>query len=282
MTTGAVIFAHNNPGVDYTKMANFAASRVKEFLDIPVTIITDNPQWLLSEYPDHVFDNVITLPVTDPTTLKAFADGSLHDKKLPWKNTTRNQVYNLTPYSKTLVIDSDYIINSSILKIALERDDLFQIYQNSFDLSGWRDTKCFQRINSYAIPFYWATAFVFQKDPVVESFFDLVSYIKANWLYFRTLYNIDVAMFRNDFAFSIAIHIMNGKTNGEFTTPLPGTMTYILDRDIILDIDGPDLKFLVEKQGYLGEYIAAKTSGIDVHVMNKLSLSRVIDGGLGV
>ena len=37
------------------------------------------------------------------------------------------------------------------------------------------------------------------------------------------------------------------------------------------------LQFLIEKKDHLGEYTAAKTEGIDVHVMNKISLSRCID-----
>jgi hypothetical protein len=96
------------------------------------------------------------------------------------------------------------------------------------------------------------------------------------------LYNIDSVAFRNDFAFSIAIHIMNGKSNGRFATELPGTMSYILDKDILIDIDNNKMKFLVEKENYFGEYILAKTTGIDVHVMNKFSLSRFIEGGTGV
>ena len=35
----------------------------------------------------------------------------------------------------------------------------------------------------------------------------------------------------------------------------------------------------LEKEKYLGEYIALKTQGIDVHVMNKYSLLRLIDDG---
>ena len=96
------------------------------------------------------------------------------------------------------------------------------------------------------------------------------------------LYNIDQTAFRNDYAFSIAIHIMNGKTNGEFATDLPGTKKYTIDRDILLTIDGVKMKFLVEKENHLGEYMLAKTNGLDVHVMNKFSLSRFIDGGYGV
>lgn len=281
MTNGALIFAHNNTDVDYIKLANFAASRVKKFLDIPVSIVTDGKNWLLEQYPNHEFDKIIKLETKD-TNKKEFYDGSLSYKKLHWKNITRHQAYNLTPYDKTLVIDSDYIINSSILKFAFEKDELFQIYQKSFDLSGWRDTSYFERINPHSIPFYWATAFVFQKDPIVNAFFDLIAYIKENWSYFRMLYNMGPTIFRNDFAFSIAIHIMNGKTDGEFATPLPGTMTYVQDRDILINIKDTSMNFLVEKKDYLGEYIAAKTADIDVHVMNKMSLSRVIDGGTGV
>lgn len=281
MSTGALIFAHNNTGVDYVKLAVFAAHRVKKFLNIPVSLVTENIEWLNKTYPDHPFDKVIEVP-SEKSASKIFHDGSLSSKPLEWKNLSRNQAYDITPYDRTLVLDSDYILNSEILKIALERDATFQIYQTSFDLAGWRDTTYFQKINPYSIPFYWATVFVFDKNIITKTFFDLISYIKANWLYFRTLYNITAAVYRNDFAFSIAIHIMNGKTNGGFATALPGTMTYIQDRDILLEVTDTKMKFLVEKEKHLGEYIAAKTSGIDVHVMNKASLSRVIDGGYGV
>jgi hypothetical protein len=277
MTTGALIFAHNNTEVDYVKIANFAASKVRKHLDIPVTLVTSDEGWLSTQYPDHCFDQVISIEI-EPSNKKSFYDGALFSKTLDWNNVTRHRAYDLSPYDTTLVIDSDYIVNSDILKIALERDELFQIYKSSFDLAGWRNTSAFERLNSYSIPFYWATAFVFKKDPVIESFFNLISYIKFNWAYFRALYNLNISPFRNDYAFSIAIHIMNGKTNGEFATALPGTMTYIQDKDLLLEINDDSMKFLVEKQKYIGEYIAAKTTGIDVHVMNKMSLVRAIDG----
>lgn len=75
---------------------------------------------------------------------------------------------------------------------------------------------------------------------------------------------------------------MNGKTNGQFAVELPGKMVYAMDRDILVSIDGNKMKFLIEKKDFLGEYLAAKTTGLDVHVINKLSLSRYIDGGSGV
>lgn len=281
MSVGALIFAHNNAGIDYTKLAVYSASRVTKYLDIPVTLVTDNKKWLEKNYPDHPFENVIETSV-EKSSDKLFYDGTLSYKKLEWKNLSRNRAYDLTPYDKTLVLDSDYIISSDILKIGLERDVPFQIYKDSVDISGWRDVTEFQRINPYSIPFYWATVFIFEKNFLTQAFFDLVTYIKSNWLYFRVLYGIESPTFRNDYAFSIAINIMNNKMPGDFAIELPGKMNYIKDRDILLKIVDSKMQFLVEKEKHIGEYIAVKTTDLDIHIMNKSSLTRVIDGGLGV
>jgi hypothetical protein len=282
MKNGAIIFAHNNTGIDYTKLAVFSAMRVKEYLDIPVSIITDNPQYLYSNYPNHPFDQVITTTTSEIGYQRLFYDGSMSSKKLEWKNLTRHQVYDLTPYDKTLVLDSDYVVCSSNLKLAFERDEPFQIFKDSLDISYWRDTTPYHRVNTYSIPFYWATVFVFSKDPTTRAFFDLVTYIKHNWLYFRILYSIDQPTFRNDFAFSIAINIMNGKMEGDFALGLPGKMCFIEDKDVLLDIKDDAMKFLLQKKEYLGQYTAAKTTGLDIHVMNKPSLLRIIDGYFNV
>jgi len=282
MNVGAVIIAQNNQLIDYTKLAVFSASRVKKYLGIPVSLITDNVQWLSEEYPNHPFENVIEIPFYDVFSMKEFNDGSFSASTHEWKNLSRPKVYELSPYDKTLVIDSDYIICSDNLKNALDLDYHLQIYKTSLDLAYLRNTGEFDRINCYSIPFYWATTFIFQKNLVTESFFNLVSYIQTNWLYFRSLYNIQSPAFRNDFAFSIAIHIMNGKTNGEFAIDLPGKMNFLLDKDFLMSIDNDKIKFLVSKKDHYGEYILGSTKGLDVHVMNKQSLTRVIDGVLGV
>ena len=282
MTTGSIIFAQNNSTVDYVKLAIFSAIKIKQHLGIPVSLVTDIKSWVENTYPDHPFDRIIEIPNDTIIQKKQFHDGTLSSHKLEWKNQLRSSVYDLTPYDRTLVVDSDYLINSDILKSALDNHYDFQIYRNSFDLAGWRNNDEFKRINQYSIPFYWATVFIFNKNTITESFFNLVTYIKSNWLYFRNLYSIESGIFRNDFAFSIAIHIMNEKTAGDFAVELPGVMTYITDRDFLISIKDQSMQFLLEKKNHPGEYIAAKTRDMDVHVMNKLSLSRYIDGGSGV
>ena len=275
MTRGVLIFAQNNAEIDYAKISLFAAKRVKEYLGVPVSLVTDSAGWLKQSQPDAelVFDQIIEI-WTETHQTKKFYDGSLAVKTLTWKNLSRSDCCFLSPYDETLVIDSDFIISSPTLKNIWDNQNDFLIYKDSFDLANWRDDRSFRYLNQHSIPFYWATAFYFKKTASTWAFFDLIKNIKLNWNYYRLLYNIDSTVFRNDFAFSIAIHMMGE----DFATPLPGKMNYILDRDILLEIDNAKLKFLVEKKNYNGEYTAVKTSNLDVHVMNKYSLTRCIDG----
>jgi len=282
MSQGIVIFAQNNADVDYIKLATFSANRAKQYLDLPVSLITDSRGWLEESQPDHPFDQIIDVEYTSASQRKSFFDGSLTSRNLEWRNFARNLAYDLTPYDTTLVIDSDYIINSSNLKSAFARDIDFQIYSKSMDLASWRNTDEFDRVNMYSITFYWATAYIFQKTEVTKSFFNLVAYVKSNWNYYRILYNIDSTLFRNDYAFSIAIHIMNENGLNSFAMDLPGSMAYTKDKDLLVSAIDNKMQFLLEKKDYPGEYILAKTTGLDMHVMNKFSLSRFIDGGSGV
>lgn len=282
MTTGALIFAQNNSSIDYVKMAAFAASRLQHYLNIPVSIVTNSKSWLLQSQPDHVFDQIIEITDTANDNYRRFNDGSLASKILDWKNYDRSTVYDLSPYDTTLVIDSDYIINSDFLAPLLRKDDDLQLFKTSYDVSSWRSTAEYTHITPYSIDFYWATVFIFNKNNLTNAFFKLITYIKENWNYFTTLYSITSPVYRNDFAFSIAIHIMNGSQAGYFATPIPGNMCYTTDRDLLVSIKDSSMQFLIEKQNYLGEYTAAKTTDVDVHVMNKASLNRFIDGGYGV
>lgn len=274
MTRGALIFAQNNNEIDYAKISLYAAQRVEQFLNIPVTLVTDSKDWLLQSQPSAktLFDRIITINA-DTSQTKKFYDGTLASKTLTWKNLSRSDCYELSPYDETLVIDSDYIISSNNLSKIWNNKKDFLIYRDSFDLAQWRDDRSFRYLNQLSIPFYWATAFYFKKTQANRAFFDIVKYIKSNWSYYRALYNIDSSVFRNDFAFSIAVNMMGE----EFAGPLPGKMHYTLDRDILVKIKENSFQFLVEKKNYSGEYIATKTVGLDMHIMNKYSLTRCLD-----
>ena len=192
MTRGVLIFAQNNAEIDYAKIALFAAKRVKEYLGVPVSLITDSASWLKQSQPDAelVFDQIIEI-WTETHQTKKFYDGSLAAKTLTWKNLSRVDCCFLSPYDETLVIDSDFIISSTTLKNIWNNRQDFLIYKDSFDLANWRDDRNFRYLNQHSIPFYWATAFYFKKTAATWAFFDLIKNIKLNWNYYRLLYNID-------------------------------------------------------------------------------------------
>ena len=54
-------------------------------------------------------------------------------------------------------------------------------------------------------------------------------------------------------------------------------MYYSIDRDILHSIKNDEVKILLEKKGYPGQYIFSKVKGSNIHVMNKFSLERFIN-----
>jgi hypothetical protein len=273
MTQGVLLFAQNNGTVDYVKMATYCATRIKKFLNMPVSLVTDSRNSVTDA---SVFDQIIEIESANDN-VKYFHDGAETRTKLVWKNQARSTCYTLTPYDETLVVDVDYIVNSDFLLYCWNQPHDFLIYQKSFDLAQSRDYSEFQRIGDYTIPFYWATVFWFRKTPIMEQFFTLVSHVKENWNYYKLLYQITSNNFRNDYAFSIAIHMMNGFTNGHFAVKIPKKLFYTMDTDFLVDMQDGRMKFLVQKKDNPLEYLPVAISNIDVHVMNKFSLLRYID-----
>ena len=275
MSNGAVLIARNNTEVDYVKQAVFCANRIIKFLDIPVSLITDNLEYVEKNHPDHPFDKIIIIENDTNYTYKKYNDGNFSRRNLEFKNTSRSDVYELTPYDNTLLMDTDFIISNSVLKNCFTQSNNFLIYKTGFELSDWRDLSEFNCISDTGIDFYWATVVYFKKSKETEMFFNLLKHIKEQWSHYRRLYNLNTDTFRNDHAFSIAIHIMNGYQQGNFTNPLPGTMFYTTDKDILLTINDTTFKFLIEFK--TGAYFPASITDSNVHVMNKFSLNRIID-----
>ena len=84
-------------------------------------------------------------------------------------------------------------------------------------------------------------------------------------------------VYRNDFAFSIAVHMLSGYVENNFIGKIPGKKYYSIDRDILIDLNNDEFKLLVEKQDRLGEYTLVKLKGSNLHIMNKFSLERIIN-----
>lgn len=194
---GVVLFAFNTDTVDYVAIADRCASVVSKSLSLPVTLITDK-----DSDPKFNYDHIVRLDYsgnnqrTDVVT----------KKQIQWKNFHRHTVYNHTPYDCTVMIDTDYIVlDKSLLKL-LDNDFDYLIMKNSNDFKESMPA----RMGNISLPYVWATVVLFRKTNKSRLFFNLVGRIQRNWNYYRSLFNVDAAQFRNDFAFAMANIILNG------------------------------------------------------------------------
>ena len=109
-------------------------------------------------------------------------------------------------------------------------------------------------------------------------FFDTIQHVIDNYDFYRMMYQIIPKKLRNDFVFSIAIHIMNGfKSNDRWPKPMPARMFTTTDCDILHKIDGDRYTFFLDKESHPGQYTVNSVRGCNLHVMNKFSLGRCID-----
>jgi hypothetical protein len=283
MTSGVLMFAHNNREIDYGMMAYVSARYVEKNLKVPVSLITDSGtiKWLDKKDTSlkNVFDKIIlTDELSQPERQdKRFYDGSVDYKKTAFNNGFRARAYDLTPYDKTLVIDTDVLIKNDQLKNIWNSNTDFMINHKHIDVEYSRNRNEFNKISEYTVDFYWATIFYFEKTEWTKTFFDLCQHIAENYEYYRFIYQIAYPLLRNDYIFSIAVHIMNGFNNKTKPQTLPADLYYTLDRDVLHQVNlNGDLVFLIQKENLLGEYTLAKTGNQNIHIMNKYSFSRNI------
>jgi hypothetical protein len=143
------------------------------------------------------------------------------------------------------------------------------------DLTGERGGILDSRVSETGVHMFWATTVMFNKSPESEFFFKLVDFVKDNYVYYADLFRFNPKQFRNDIAFSVAKHIMNGFET-EFAYTLPPILT-IFDKDILHTVDNDKLTFLVSQPNDVAGFWAATTKGTDVHIMNKQSIIRNAD-----
>jgi hypothetical protein len=277
MSKGVLLIANNNSNIDYLLQAISSAKRIKKYTNLPVTLVTETPEILDKEYKTekNVFDKVITLNPASGYTKKIYRDGERQSTSLDFKNTTRSRIYDLTPYDETLVLDTDVIVSNDIFLKCFEQKHDFLIYKKSFDVCAHRYIKEFDNIVDQGIEFYWATCVFFRKTATNEIFFNLIKHIHENYLHYKNLYYVTSGIFRNDFVFSIAIHIMNGYQKGDFAKSMPGTLYFSSDKDELVYLNDDQLILLLESTTNKEQSLVSLTKA-NVHVMNKFSIERIL------
>lgn len=199
MTRGVLLFAFNNDKVDYYAMAIATAKRANKFLNLPVTVITDSSTDL-TKYA-YQFDKVI-IKDADKSNLNALNE--------VWINKGRFQAYDLSPYDETLLLDTDYLINSDTLLKPFELYDDFMCHNCTSFLMMPDHAQEF--ISEHSFPTLWATVIYFKKTPKTKQIFDCMEMVQKNYHHYTQLYNMTVGNYRNDFSLTIALRIVCGQT----------------------------------------------------------------------
>lgn len=277
MTRGVLLFANNNAEIDYLKQACFCAKRIQNVLKLPVTLVTDSREIFDKKYKQYstLFDNVISFKTKHTPTSRIYKDSLQSAKSLEFKNNSRVYSYDLTPYDETIVMDTDVILFNSVFNKCFEQKQSILMYDESKNVSNLNSYTEFENITDSGIKFYWATCIYFKKDTNSKIFFELLKHIQENWDHYRLVYGIRSALYRNDFVFSIATHILNGFKHGNFVGSFPGTLFFSTDIDCVIKIEDNGIKLLSLAQDSNTSLIV-NISDANVHVMNKYSLERNI------
>lgn len=194
--------------VDYIRLASIAAERVKHFLDLDTCLIT-NDLAKANEYP--IFKHILEGNSSKVSKrIVPVDDGILYYE---WLNDSRVDAFDLTKglAKKILMIDADYMVASDILKIWLDTDYPFHIFDQVIDIG---DEEIFPKYYpSQDIVHRWATAICWDQSEEAKAIFETAKMVRNNYEFYATMFGMYKNIFRNDLAFSIACHLLEIPVN---------------------------------------------------------------------
>lgn len=287
-TKGFLIFAHNNEEVDYGKLALVCSLMLKSKLKhSDVCLVTDQGtiDWLRQsmgeEMVSYAFQHIEVLSydvVKAKNAMRNFRDSASTTKSLTWLNSTRSSAYELSPFDETIMIDSDVLVQDNSFDLVWENDEDILINRDVLTLEHKLPNQNEIRLDGMGIPMYWATQVYFRKGERAKLLFNLVEHIKQRYEYYQYVYEFPGKLFRNDYAFSIALHMLNGfLENNEFASFPSPVILSSFDRDELIGVKKNELKFLVNDVDESWQYRLSNVKGITVHCMNKYSILRHAD-----
>ena len=272
MTQGCLIFAYNSD-IDYGSQAVVAASMAQKHLKVPVSIVTDSKtlEAINNNFDSLPFDQIILTDTPSSDNKRVLNDGQRSKNLISFVNGNRSSAYELTPYDRTLIIDSDFLILSNKLSQYWDTDYSFLISPGMTDLTQLDNNPKDYFISNYSIKLLWATTIMFTKNEESKLLFDLVLHIKENYSYYAALYHFDPVHYRNDYAFSVACHILGGYGQDQWHGELPCPV-FIRDVDDIHTVTENQITFVLKDYTKTGNSLIARTRDQDVHIMNKHSI----------
>jgi len=247
MTKGVLIYAFNNGEIDYLAMAKWSQKRIKRLLGLDTTIISNAEQQATSG-----------------------GTRTFNSKTSPWLNASRCNAWEDSPYDETIVLDADYIVNSNTLLKLFDTKQDFLIHQTVSDVTAQNHFNGQKSFGELHFPQSWATVFYFNRAKNNQLIFETVRMIKENYTHYTNLYKFPRMPFRNDFAFSIALGMLNGHIitdNNGIKWPLTTAST-----NVVVSVEDDTIKLEYEKNN---KHMRLELRELDLHVMNKKAMEEI-------
>jgi hypothetical protein len=264
MTTGALIFAFDNQEIDYIRMAGWASSNIKRHLNIPVAVVTDNE----IKAKNYDFDRIIV-----QTAQSGGQRTSAHGPASTWYNAGRIDSYDLSPWHNTLVLDADYVVASKQLEILLDCNQDFIAHQSAYDIVTQNDFVELNHYGNYKMPMSWATVMMFRRSEHTQLIFDCMRMIFKNWKHYTDLCQTNTPVYRNDYALSIALNIVNGHTLNH--TAIPWDLASLTPEHTVTQIAQDHYRVDYINNEKRAKWITLQNQ--DFHAMGKQHLEKIIE-----
>lgn len=273
MTNGLLFHAENNEKINYVELAIVSSLMAKLRMNVPSALIADKESMLSvdNNLLNVAFEEIIVIP---PTTLKQERMYSSIDKKerLSFNNENRINAYDYTPWDETLIMDVDYLVYDDSLNVIWDNEHLM-ISSEAISVLNNKLGNFDERLFDKGIKMRWATLFYFQKGPMAKRFFELVKEVRKNYTYYSHIYQTRYKYYRNDYAFSIAAHMLNDfNDDGYAVKELPIKILTSGPRDIVHRVTKDHIQ-LFSKDQHTPNYVPVRVTS-NVHVLNKFDLMK--------
>ena len=273
MTRGFVIFAFDNAKVNYFKHAVWTADRIQRFLNLPTTIVTDTKS---SETQDTTHSLVITDAINGGQ--RNFDLGQCGGEA-KWFNVNRYQAYDHSPYDETIVLDSDYIVNSNQLLKVFETQHDVLFHRDVYDITGRRGAEPYRTFGHHNFPHYWATVLFFRKGEEAKNFFLCMDMVKSNYTHYSKIYKFHRLPYRSDFATSIALSMIYGLRIDAMPT-IPWNLQTAFSDVNVIKMSDTEYKLVYENWNRITDErqkYQIEVKDIDIHCIDKHSFEAIVN-----
>ncbi len=245
---GTLLFAFDNELVQYTQIAIHNKRRIEKHYKHEVVIVSDKK--------------------VDDTTLivdsEIAASNSRHYRELgsaSFKNTSRCNALDLTPFDETILLDVDYFVNTPTIN-KIWSGECLKMSKSAFDIVGKSLPKDVLTISEDSLKMYWATIVCFNKDTLSQEFFKNWKELVENYSLYKKLFSLPNQL-RNDFAVTLALYKTLDYTQNSLVD-LPVSIPTAFENTNV-DVRSNSFNVFLTSQSSVSIFS-------DLHIINKRSL----------